>query len=194
MSRICVFCGSSEGNRPVYRERASEVGRALAERSIGVVYGGGNTGLMGALADAALVAGGEVIGVIPRRLAEREVAHAGLTQLHVVETMHERKALMTELSDAFLTLPGGFGTLDELFEAITWRQLGFHDKRCGILDIDGYFDGLLAFVDRAVSDGFIHPADGARFLRGDATGALLDELLAPAGSVDLRQISTSPVK
>ena len=193
MSRICVFCGSSEGNRPVYRERASEVGRALAERSIGVVYGGGNTGLMGALADAALVAGGEVIGVIPRRLAEREVAHAGLTQLHVVETMHERKALMTELSDAFLTLPGGFGTLDELFEAITWRQLGFHDKRCGILDIDGYFDGLLAFVDRAVSDGFIHPADGARFLRGDATGALLDELLAP-GSVDLRQISTSPVK
>jgi uncharacterized protein (TIGR00730 family) len=107
--------------------------------------------------------------------------------------MHERKALMTELSDAFLTLPGGFGTLDELFEAITWRQLGFHDKRCGILDIDGYFDGLLAFVDRAVSDGFIHPADGARFLRGDATGALLDELLAP-GSVDLRQISTSPVK
>jgi uncharacterized protein (TIGR00730 family) len=193
MSRICVFCGSSEGNRPVYRERASEVGRALAERNIGVVYGGGNTGLMGALADAALVAGGEVIGVIPRRLAEREVAHAGLTQLHVVETMHERKALMTELSDAFLTLPGGFGTLDELFEAITWRQLGFHDKRCGILDIDGYFDGLLAFVDRAVSDGFIHPADGARFLRGDATGALLDELLAP-GSVDLRQISTSPVK
>ena len=134
---------------------------------------------MGAVADAAVRAGGEAIGVIPRRLAEREVAHDGLTQLHVVETMHERKALMTELSDAFLTLPGGFGTLDELFEAITWRQLGFHDKPCGILDVDGYFDGLLAFVDRAVSDGFIRPADSARFLRGDATVTLLDELLAP---------------
>jgi len=188
MSRVCVFCGSSDGNRPVYRERASEVGRTLAQRGIGLVYGGGNAGLMGALADAALAAGGEVIGVIPRRLADREVAHAGLTQLHVVETMHERKALMTELSAAFLTLPGGFGTLDELFEAITWRQLGFHDKPCGILDVDGYFDGLLAFVDRAVDDGFIRPADGARFLRGEDTGALLDELLAP------HQISASPVR
>ncbi len=116
--------------------------------------------------------------MIPRRLAEREVAHDGLTQLHVVETMHERKALMTELSDAFLTLPGGFGTLDELFEAITWRQLGFHDKPCGLLDVDGYFDGLLAFIDRAVDDGFVRPGDRSRLVRGDDAGAVIDELLS----------------
>ena len=177
MKRICVFCGSSPGARAIYRETAVEVGRTLAQRGIGVVYGGGNVGLMGAVADAALAAGGEVIGVIPRRLAEREVAHDGLTQLHVVETMHERKALMTEFSDAFLTLPGGFGTLDELFEAITWRQLGFHDKPCGVLDVDGYFAGLRAFVERAVSDGFIRPHDGARVAYAQTVEAILSELL-----------------
>ena len=178
MSRTCVFCGSAQGRSPRYRDTAEHVGRTLAERGIGLVYGGGNVGLMGAVADAAVRAGGEAIGVIPRRLAEREVAHDGLTQLHVVETMHERKALMTELSDAFLTLPGGFGTLDELFEAITWRQLGFHDKPCGLLDVDGYFDGLLAFIDRAVDDGFVRPGDRSRLVRGDDAGAVIDELLS----------------
>jgi len=181
MRRICVFCGSADGRLPVYRETAIQVGRALAARSVGLVYGGGNAGLMGALADAALAAGGEVLGVIPRRLADREVAHAGLTQLHVVETMHERKALMTELSDAFLTLPGGFGTLDELFEAITWRQLGFHDKPCAVLDVAGYFDGLLAFIERAVADGFVRTSDRERVLAGSDVDGLLDALLG-AGS------------
>jgi uncharacterized protein (TIGR00730 family) len=128
VSRLCVFCGSSPGLRPAYLESARTVGRLLAERRIGLVFGGGRVGLMGALADAALEAGGEAIGVIPRILEVREVAHSGLTKLHVVETMHERKALMTEYADAFLALPGGYGTLDELFEAITWRQLGYHDK------------------------------------------------------------------
>jgi hypothetical protein len=184
MSRICVFCGSANGTRPIYRHLASEVGRTLGERGIGLVYGGGNVGLMGAVADAALAAGGEVVGVIPRRLADREVAHQGLTQLHVVETMHERKALMTQSADAFLTLPGGFGTLDELFEAITWRQLGFHDKPCAILDVDGYFAGLRAFVERAVTDGFVRPHDGARIVYADTIDAALEGL----------QISLSPSK
>jgi hypothetical protein len=177
MSRICIFCGSAQGRLPVYREVATATGRRLAQRGIGLVYGGGNVGLMGAAADAALAAGGEVIGIIPRRLADREAAHEGLSALHVVDTMHERKALMTELSDAFLTLPGGFGTLDELFEAITWRQLGFHDKPCGILDVDGYFEGLLRFIDRAVADGFVRAAERERVLRGSDVDALIDGLL-----------------
>ena len=149
----------------------------LAEGGIGVVYGGGRVGLMGALADAALAAGGEVIGVIPRRLADLEVAHHGLSELHVVETMHERKALMTLNADAFLTLPGGFGTLDELFEAVTWRQLGFHDKPCGLLDVEGYFDGLEQFVERALVEGFIKPADAARFIVRDDAADLIRLLL-----------------
>jgi uncharacterized protein (TIGR00730 family) len=175
--RVCVFCGSSPGARPIYLETAARVGRLLGERGIGVVYGGGRVGLMGAVADAALAAGGEAIGVIPRRLAEREVAHEGLTELHVVETMHERKALMTARADAFLTLPGGFGTLDELFEAITWRQLGFHDKPCGVLDVEGYFAGLESFVNRAVVDGFIRPADRARLIVRSNAVELIDILL-----------------
>jgi uncharacterized protein (TIGR00730 family) len=174
LRRVCIFCGSAPGGKPVYRDVAVAAGRALAERGVGLVYGGGNVGLMGAAADAALAAGGEVIGVIPRRLADREVAHAGLTALHVVDTMHERKALMTQLSDAFLTLPGGFGTLDELFEAITWRQLGFHDKPCGVLDVDGYFAGLRAFIERAVADGFIRPHDAERVIYAET----IDEMIA----------------
>jgi uncharacterized protein (TIGR00730 family) len=178
--RVCVFCGSSDGNRPAYREIAATVGRALAERSVSLVYGGGRAGCMGALADAALAAHGEVIGVIPESLATREVAHAGLTALHLVASMHERKALMASKSDAFLALPGGFGTLEELFEVVTWRQLGYHDKPIGIVNVDGYFDGLLDFCDRARDTGFVRPEDRAALRAGTDAIASVDELLARA--------------
>src|ERR1043165_174167 len=143
--RVCVFCGSSPGARPEYRQAAEAMGRLLASRRIGLVYGGGNVGLMGLLADAALSAGGEVIGVIPRHLDAREVAHRGLPDLRVVASMHERKALMADLSDAFIALPGGLGTLEEMFEILTWAQLGLHRKPCGLLNVLGYFDRLLSF-------------------------------------------------
>lgn len=175
--RVCVFCGSSDGNRPLYRETAAQVARLLAARDIGIVYGGGSVGCMGALADAALAAGGEVVGVIPRALEQREVAHRGLTQLHVVATMHERKALMAANASAFLTLAGGFGTLEELFEAVTWRQLGYHDKPSAILNTDGYFDGLLAFCDTARDEGFVKPHDRAVLIVGREPGAVLDALI-----------------
>jgi len=155
--RICVFTGSQVGNRRLYAEQARHLGQLLAERGIGLVYGGGSVGLMGIIADAALEAGAEVIGVIPEVLMIREVTHPGLTDLRVVDTMHERKALMNELSDAFIAMPGGFGTLDELFEAITWAQLGLHRKPIGILNIDGYYDGLLAFLQHAAAEEFILP-------------------------------------
>src|SRR5512146_2318565 len=148
MRRVCVFCGSSAGARPEYLEGARAMGRTLAERRIAVVYGGGSVGLMGALADSALEAGGEVIGVIPRALQLRELAHARLTTLHVVGSMHERKAKMAELSDAFAALPGGMGTLEELAEILTWAQLGLHARPCGVVDVAGYFAPLLAFLDR----------------------------------------------
>lgn len=144
--------------RPAYTEAARRMGTLLAARGITLVYGGGNVGLMGELADAALGAGGEVIGVIPRSLADREVAHLGLTDLRIVSSMHERKAMMAELSDAFIAMPGGMGTYEELFEVITWSQLGLHKKACGLLDVEGFYAPLVAFVDRAVSEGFIKPA------------------------------------
>ena len=155
--RICVFCGSSAGRSPVYAGAASRLGRTLAERGVGLVYGGASVGLMGAVADAALEAGGEVIGVIPRSLVERELAHGGLDELHVVETMHERKALMSDLSDGFVALPGGAGTLDELFEAFTWGQLGIHSKPCGLLDVAGFWHPLVETFDRMTAEGFIRP-------------------------------------
>lgn len=152
--RLCVFCGSRFGSRPVYEEAARTLGQTLARQRIGLVYGGASVGIMGALADAALAAGGEVIGVIPRGVFTREIAHAGLTKLHVVGSMHERKALMAEQSDAFLALPGGLGTYDELFEILTWRQIGLHQKPVGLLDVDGYFAPLRSVLDHAVSEGF----------------------------------------
>ena len=158
MKRICVFCGSNAGARSEYAEAARALATVLAERKLGIVYGGGNVGLMGVLADAALARGGEVIGVIPRKLVEREVAHRGVTELRIVETMHERKALMNDLSDAFLALPGGFGTLDEFFEVLTWSQLGFHGKPCALLNVAGYYDGMLAMLDHAVAERFLRPA------------------------------------
>ena len=157
MRRVCVFCGSSPGSNGRYLEIAREVGRTLARRGLGLVYGGGSVGLMGAVATSALEAGGEVDGVIPRALEARELAHGGLTRLHRVASMHERKAKMNELSDAFVALPGGMGTLEELSEILTWAQLGLHAKPCGLLDVEGYYRPLVAYFDHAVAEGFLRP-------------------------------------
>jgi uncharacterized protein (TIGR00730 family) len=178
VNRLCVFCGSSEGRDPRYREAARLVGRALAERGLVLVYGGGGIGLMRVVADAVLDQGGVVIGVIPHGLAAREVAHRGVTEMRVVPSMHARKALMADLADAFLVLPGGFGTFEELFESITWAQLGIHRKPLALLNVAGYFDHLVAFVDHAVAEGFV-PAAGRRLmLVGESAEALLDQLAA----------------
>jgi hypothetical protein len=155
MRRVCVFCGSSVGQRPLYREAAARLGRLLAERGIEVVFGGGHVGLMGVLADAALAVGGRVIGVIPQALEERELAHRSLSELHVVESMHARKALMADLADGFIALPGGYGTFEELLEVVTWAQLRIHDKPSGLLNVGGFYDPLLAQIERAVVEGFV---------------------------------------
>lgn len=158
MKTLCVFCGSSGRALPIYITAAKDFARFLVAHGMAIVYGGGHIGLMGAFADAALAAGGKVTGVIPQALVQSELAHQGVTKLHIVNSMHERKALMARLSDAFVALPGGFGTLEEFFEAVTWTQLGIHNKPCGLLNVDGYFDPLLALCDRAVADGFMTPA------------------------------------
>jgi uncharacterized protein (TIGR00730 family) len=178
MKRVCLFCGSSVGERPVYAEAARELGRTIAERGIGLVYGGGNVGLMGIAADAALAAGGEVIGVIPKALRDREIAHPGLTKLHVVGSMHERKALMSDLADGFIAMPGGFGTLDELMEVLTWAQLGIHRKPCGLLNVDNFFAPLLTMLDRAVADRFLRPQHRALVLVAAKPAELLDRMAA----------------
>lgn len=157
--RVCVFCGSSPGNRPIYREIAQDLGRSLARKGIGLVYGGGDVGLMGMVANSTLEGGGEVIGVIPRALVVRELAHHGLTDLRVVDDVQERKDAMARLSVAFVVLPGGFGTIDEMFEMVTWNQLGEHAKPCILMNIDGFYDQLLAFLETARDQGFIKPAD-----------------------------------
>lgn len=177
MKRVLVFCGSSPGRLPEYTERAAEFGRLLAERGLETVYGGASVGVMGALADGALAAGGSVIGVIPRRLTEREIAHAGLSELHIVETMHERKALMAKLADAVVALPGGTGTLDELFELFTWSQLGLHHMPIGLLDIAGYWERLLYFLEHAVNERFL-PEEHLHTLLVERDGALLLDRLA----------------
>lgn len=156
MDRICVYCGSNVGSNQAYVEAARDLGALLAARDVGVVYGGASVGLMGTVADAALAAGGEVIGVIPEALEEREVAHQGV-DLRVVGSMHERKETFVTLSDGFIALPGGLGTLEELFEILTWAQLGIHDDPCGLLDVAGYYEGLVAFLDHAVEEGFVRP-------------------------------------
>lgn len=157
LGRVCVFCGANVGADPVYAEAARAFGELLARRGIGLVTGGGSVGLMGVITDAALAAGGEAIGVIPQRLIDRELGHGGMTALYAVDSMHERKALMHELSDAFVALPGGYGTLDELFEALTWRQLGIHGKPVGVLDVRGFWQPLLALRGRLEEGGFAHP-------------------------------------
>ena len=173
MKSICVYCGSNAGAKPAYSDRAIALGTRLAKDGIALVYGGGNVGLMGLVADAALEAGGEVVGVIPEHLVNWEVAHKGLTRLEVVGSMHERKARMFELADGFVALPGGFGTLDEMFEMLTWRQLGLGDKPCAFLDVDDFYAPLLAMLDRMVEQRFVHPDQRDDLWHGDDLDAML---------------------
>ena len=184
--RVTVFCGSSPGARPEYLRAARAFGALLAGEKLGLVYGGAHRGLMGALADAALAAGGEVVGVIPRALADLEIAHKGLTALHVVDSMHARKAKMAELGDAFVALPGGLGTLEELAEIATWAMLGIHDKPLGLLDVGGYFDGLAAFLDHATREGFLRPEHRALLHRDDDAARLLERLRTGAPAAQPR--------
>ncbi len=176
LKRICVFAGSRDGSDPAYTEAAARLAEAIVAAGLGVVYGGGRVGLMGAVADAALAEGGEVIGVIPSALQRREIAHRGLTELHVVDSMHERKAMMAQLSDAFAALPGGFGTMDELVEAVTWSQLGIHSKPVGLLDVAGYWQPLRRLVDNAVDQGFVAPAGRDLLIWSDDAAELLTAL------------------
>jgi uncharacterized protein (TIGR00730 family) len=174
-----VFCGSSVGNRPEYRDAAERLAHELTRRNIGLVYGGGCVGLMGVMADAVLAAGGHVVGVITHALLAREVAHTGLPDLRVVNSMHERKAMMAELSDAFIAMPGGFGTFEEFCEAVTWTQLGLHRKRCGLFNVLGYYDPLLGLFDRAVAEGFVNPSNRDLVTADDDPAALLARLAEP---------------
>ena len=176
MKSVCVYCGSSVGVRDDYAQAATTLGRLLAERGVTTIYGAGNIGLMGVLADAALAAGGQVVGVIPEALVARELAHNGVTELRIVASMHERKALMADLSDAFIALPGGFGTLEELCEMLTWLQLGIHQKPCGLLNVAGYYDPLIAMFDRAVDERFLRSQHRDLLLVDDDPGSLLDRL------------------
>jgi uncharacterized protein (TIGR00730 family) len=176
MKRICIFCGSAVGVRPTYVEAAREMGTQIAQRGYELVYGGGRAGLMGIVADAALEAGGTVIGVIPTALVEKETDHQGLTKLHIVSSMHERKALMADLTDAFIALPGGFGTLDEFCEIVTWAQLGYHRKGVCLLNTEGYYDKFLDFVDYSITQGFIRDQHRSMILVDDQPASLLDRL------------------
>jgi len=178
LRRLCVYAGSNAGARPAYADAAAALARELAARGVGLVYGGGKVGLMGVLADAVLAAGGEAIGVIPHALVDREVAHAGLTDLRVVGSMHERKALMAELAGGFVAVPGGIGTLEELIEVLTWSQLGIHAKPCGVLDVAGFYDGLSALLDHMVAEGFLRERHRAGLLAGADPAELLDRLAA----------------
>jgi uncharacterized protein (TIGR00730 family) len=184
LRRLCIFCGSSTGTRPSYRDGAERLARAIATRGIELVFGGGRVGLMGVVADAVLAAGGHVIGVIPHAMVSREIAHEGLPDLRIVSSMHERKAMMAELADAFLALPGGFGTFEEFCEVVTWTQLGLHRKRCGLLNVDGFYDPLLALVDRAAADGFIKPENRSIVIADQDPAALLDRLAQPVTAAE----------
>jgi len=173
MKSVCVYCGSSFGATPRYADAARDMARVLVERNIALVYGGGNVGLMGEIADEVLRRGGQATGVIPTALLQREVGHRGLTQLHVVDNMHERKAMMAELADGFIAMPGGIGTLEELFEVMTWSQLGFHDKPIGVLNVDGYYDTLLAFIQHAADQGFLRAQHTSLLMVESDASALL---------------------
>lgn len=188
---LCVYCGASVGTLPVYADAARVLATAMVERDIALVYGGGNVGLMGIIADEVLQRGGDVTGVIPTALVDREVGHQGLTRLHVVDTMHQRKAMMAELADGFIAMPGGIGTLEELFEVLTWSQLGFHDKPIGLLNVGGFYDGLITFIDHIASQGFLrthhrqllmHDADASDLLTQftEWKSGSIDKLLNPA--------------
>lgn len=174
MERVCVFCGSSEGSRRVYAETARRMGEEIARRGVGLVYGGGKVGLMGIVADAALAAGGDVVGVMPEEQVSREIGHEGLTKLHVVGSMHERKKLMADLSDGFVALPGGYGTLEEFLEVLSWAQLSIHEKPCALLDVAGYWEPLTVFFDQAVAEGFVRPDHRGLVLMSEKPDELLD--------------------
>jgi uncharacterized protein (TIGR00730 family) len=178
MKSVCVFAGSNSGTRDEYIAAAKELGQVVARRGLGLIYGGANVGLMGALADAALAEGGHVTGVMPEALVAKEIAHPGLSELNVVRSMHERKATMADLAGGFLALPGGWGTLEEFFEVLTWGQLGLHRKPCGLLNVQGYFDGMLAFVDHSVVEGFVKPEYRAMICVSDNAAELLDAMAA----------------
>lgn len=178
MRSVCVFCGSSSGAREEYRSQARALVLEMARRELRLIYGGANRGLMAVLADTMLAAGGDVIGVMPKALVEREVAHTGLTELRVVSTMHQRKTVMASLSDGFIALPGGFGTLDEFFELVTWSQLGLHDKPCGLLNVAGYFDRLLGFLYHAAAEGFVAAEYLEQLVVEEDGGRMLDRMIS----------------
>jgi uncharacterized protein (TIGR00730 family) len=188
MKRLAIYCGSATPSDPIYVESARHVGRTLAERGIGVVYGGGRLGLMGAVADSALEAGGEVIGIIPQALVDAEVAHHGLTELHVVETMHQRKQAFTDLSDGFVNLPGGTGTMDELWEALSWAQIGYHAKPVGLLNVSGYYDHLVRFYHHMAEVGFLRAQHTGILLVDSELDALLAKMMAQKPLVTITKI------
>ena len=183
MKRLCVFCGSSPGADPAYADMARKLGSILAETGIGLVYGGASVGLMAEVANAAMEARGEVIGVIPRSMVKKEIAHAGLTELRIVDSMHQRKAVMADLSDGFIAMPGGLGTLEEFFEVLTWSQLGMHAKPCGLLNVGGFYDQMLAFLDHATGQRFIKPAHRATVLVSESAEDLLAQFKRYRASV-----------
>lgn len=174
MRRICVYCGSNNGSRPVYAAAARDLADVLVRHDLELVYGGADKGIMGVIANAVLERGGKVHGVIPQMLCDMEIAHEGLTELHVVSSMHARKTMMAALSDGFIAMPGGFGTLEEIIEIITWGQLHFHDKPCGLLNVDGFFDPLLGYLDHATSEGFLRPANRRMLLSDNDAAALIN--------------------
>ena len=188
MKRLAVYCGSSIGADPAFAETARALGAEMAGRDIGLVYGGGRLGLMGVVADAVLSAGGEAYGVIPQALIDLEVAHTGLTELHIVTTMHERKARMTDLTDAFVAIPGGIGTLDELFEAWSWNALGYHAKPFALLNVNGFWDKMIGFLDHVTASGFMSPARRAQLLVADSIGEVIDKLDAAAGVAEKKMV------
>ena len=188
MTRYCVFCGSSSGASDIYRTAALELGKAMVERDIDLVYGGASIGLMGDIADAVLAAGGKAYGVIPQHLEQNEIAHGGLTELLVVDNMHERKAAMADMSSGFIALPGGIGTLEELIEICTWQQLGLHTKPTGLLNANQFYDQLMAFLDHTVTEKFLHPQHRANLLSTADAGELLDQMNASAASPDIFKI------
>ena len=191
---LCVFCGSSSGVRDNYALTAARLGRHLAQQGITLIYGGARVGLMGVLANAVLETGGQVIGVIPKDLVRKEIAHTGLTRLHVVESMHERKARMADLADAFMLLPGGFGSWEEFWEVVTWSQLGYHTKPCGVLNIAGYYTGLLSFASQAVAEGFVRPAHRDMILADEEPERLLAALNVATPVAETKWISTSSLR
>jgi uncharacterized protein (TIGR00730 family) len=193
LQRVCVFCGSSSGQNEIYSRAAQQLATAMLSRGIGLVYGGGNVGLMGILADAVLAGGGHVTGVIPHALLAREVGHKGLPDLRVVATMHERKAMMADLADAFIALPGGFGTFEEFFEALTWTQLGLHRKRCGILNVHGFFDPMIEVIEHAINAGFVKASNRDLVTVATEVGTLLDHLADPLPAAEPKWIRSADV-